>query len=216
MAPGKYESTAIDRQPFYGHKVPPNLTALKKVSGRLDRGTFQKLVRMSISQMEGKPLPPQFFSGLETSDLPLETVKIAYGGVFKLIQLAYRWSPTSLTKEQFVADLSHLSLSKEMIEDLSSVVFGSRRSAIDEAVVKSKPRLPTVEDLKWKIDVTISTTALNRVLEPSISAQMTLDNGDVKHFEMSVSKFQELRYNVALALREMEELEKRSILKIQD
>lgn len=31
-----------------------------------------------------------------------------------------------------------------------------------------------------------------------------------------MSKFQELRYNVALILKEMNDLEKRSVLKIQD
>ena len=35
-------------------------------------------------------------------------------------------------------------------------------------------------------------------------------------FQVPVSKFHELRYNVAFVLKEMEDLEKRSILKIQD
>lgn len=35
-------------------------------------------------------------------------------------------------------------------------------------------------------------------------------------FQVPVAKFQELRYNVALILKEMNDLEKRSILKIQD
>lgn len=33
---------------------------------------------------------------------------------------------------------------------------------------------------------------------------------------MPVAKFQELRYNIALILKEMNDLEKRSVLKIQD
>jgi len=35
-------------------------------------------------------------------------------------------------------------------------------------------------------------------------------------FQVPVAKFQELRYNVALILKEINDLEKRSILKIQD
>lgn len=216
MAPGKYDYTAIDRQPFYGHKLPPNIIALKKIANRLDRGMFQRLVRMAVSQMEGKSLPPQLFISLVTKGIPLETVNIAYSGILRLIQLAYRWNPNSLTKEQFVSDISFLNLSKEMVEDLTSAVYGSRRAVVEDVLAKSKPRLPTVSEMKWKIDVTISTASLNRVLEPSISVQMTLDNGDVKHFEMTVERFQELRYSAANALREMEELEKKSILKIQD
>lgn len=34
--------------------------------------------------------------------------------------------------------------------------------------------------------------------------------------QVPVSKFQELRYNVALILKQMNDLEKRNVLKIQD
>jgi hypothetical protein len=35
-------------------------------------------------------------------------------------------------------------------------------------------------------------------------------------FQVPTSKFHELRYNVAFVLKEMEDIEKRNILKIQD
>ena len=59
-------------------------------------------------------------------------------------------------------------------------------------------------------------SALNRTMEPSILAELTLSDGKVKTFEVPVSKFHELRYNVAYVLREMDSLEQRSILKVQD
>ncbi|CAL9706407.1 unnamed protein product [Knipowitschia caucasica] len=45
---------------------------------------------------------------------------------------------------------------------------------------------------------------------------MKLSDGSHKQFEVPVSRFQELRYNVALILKEMNHLEKRNVLKIQD
>uniref|UniRef100_A0A8D2PA33 COMM domain-containing protein 5 n=1 Tax=Zosterops lateralis melanops TaxID=1220523 RepID=A0A8D2PA33_ZOSLA len=59
-------------------------------------------------------------------------------------------------------------------------------------------------------------SSLARALQPSILMMMKLSDGTAHRFEVPVAKFQELRYNVALILKEMNDLEKRSILKIQD
>ena len=79
-----------------------------------------------------------------------------------------------------------------------------------------RPRLPQLEQLKWRVDVAISTSVLNRVLEPSIIMDMTFSTGTTKVFEVPVTQFHQLRYCVAYVLKQMEGLEKRSILKIQD
>jgi hypothetical protein len=50
------------------------------------------------------------------------------------------------------------------------------------------------------------------VLEPSVLLEMTLSDGSIKTFEVSISKFHELRYNVAYVLKEIDDLEKRKIL----
>uniref|UniRef100_A0A3Q1FG77 COMM domain-containing protein 5 n=1 Tax=Acanthochromis polyacanthus TaxID=80966 RepID=A0A3Q1FG77_9TELE len=64
--------------------------------------------------------------------------------------------------------------------------------------------------------LSLSSSSLARALQPSVLMQMKLSDGSFHRFEVPVSKFQDLRYNVALILKEMNDLEKRSILKIQD
>ncbi|KAM4767883.1 COMM domain-containing protein 5 isoform 2-T2 [Cyanocitta cristata] len=64
--------------------------------------------------------------------------------------------------------------------------------------------------------VVFGNSSLARALQPSILMMMKLSDGTAHRFELPVAKFQELRYNVALILKEMNDLEKRSILKIQD
>nr|XP_033801897.1 COMM domain-containing protein 5 isoform X2 [Geotrypetes seraphini] len=59
-------------------------------------------------------------------------------------------------------------------------------------------------------------SSLARALQPSILMQLKLSDKTSHRFEVPVAKFHELRYNVALILKEMNDLEKRSILKIQD
>lgn len=85
------------------------------------------------------------------------------------------------------------------------------KHALDDAV-----HLNRLESLKWRVDVGISTSVLNRLLEPSVHMEMILTDGSIHHIEVPMQKFHELRYNVAHVLKEIEGLENRSILKIQD
>ncbi|KAI6078125.1 COMM domain-containing protein 5 [Aix galericulata] len=113
---------------------------------------------------------------------------------------------------------------EDFITDFSSVVFGNRRPVSEGTALMQGSRLPNVQDFKWRVDVAISTSANNvnnfsslaRALQPSILMLMKLSDGTAHRFEVPVAKFQELRYNVALILKEMNDLEKRSIMKIQD
>ncbi|KAJ3588294.1 hypothetical protein NHX12_011887 [Muraenolepis orangiensis] len=115
--------------------------------------------------------------------------------------------------------LSHIvagMIPEDFIMDFASVVFGSRRAALEAVTSQRDPHLPTLDDLRWRVDVTISTSSLLRALQPLVLMEMKLSDGSVQQFEVPVSKFQELRYNVALILKEMNHLEKRSVLQIQD
>ena len=68
--------------------------------------------------------------------------------------------------------------------------------------------------MKWRVDVTVSTSAMARVLKPSVLMQITTTDGNAKLFELSVEKFHEVRYSVAKLLLEMDTTEKNPILKI--
>ena len=46
--------------------------------------------------------------------------------------------------------------------------------------------------------------------------QMILSDGEIKTFEVPLSQFHELRYNVALVLKEMDGVEQKNIFKIKD
>merc|ERR1712032_517541 len=42
-----------------------------------------------------------------------------------------------------------------------------------------------IAGMKWRVDVTISSNLLQRVMKPSILMQITLNNGDIRTFEMT-------------------------------
>ena len=76
-------------------------------------------------------------------------------------------------------------------------------------------RWPTIADVRWRVDVTISTSAMQRVLQPSVLMELEMSDGTLEQFELSLEKFHELRYSVARTLKEMEDLEKQPILRVK-
>lgn len=201
---------------FLGGRIPPEIESMSKNLKDVDQELFRKILKAVVSALEGKDCREVMRSIAEGSVIPQERLSHIVAGMYRVLSEAIR-IPTSLLKQEaFKEDLRELRIPEDFITDFSSVVFGNRRAVLEAAASQNDPHLPTVEEFKWRVDVAISTSSLARALQPSVLMQMKLSDGRFHRFEVPVSKFQELRYNVALILKEMNDLEKRSILKIQD
>ncbi|KAM9795461.1 COMM domain-containing protein 5 [Neosynchiropus ocellatus] len=201
---------------FLGGRIPREIESLSKNLKDLDQETFRKILKAVVSALEGKDCREVMESIAENSVIPQETLSHIVAGMYRVLSEAIRIPPASLKVESFKETLREMRIPEEFITDFSSVVFGNRRAALEAAAAQNDPHLPRVDELKWRLDVAISTSSLARALQPSLLMQMKLSDGSHQQFEVPVAKFQELRYNVALILKEMNDLEKRSILKIQD
>ncbi|XP_071787508.1 COMM domain-containing protein 5-like [Asterias amurensis] len=206
---------ASDRTPFTGPRTPLEVKLMAKGLKSVDKDTFRKLLKAAVVLLGGSEVPEDTISSLATASLTQEFLSTVYAGICTVLRCALRLPSSSLKPEIFKEDLKELKVPKEFIADFSSAAFGSKRQTLEAALVRNRSRLPTLDRFRWRLDVAISTSSLNRVLEPTISMQMTLSNGRIHNFEVPVSKFHEMRYNVAYVLKEMEDLEKRSILKIE-
>jgi len=69
-------------------------------------------------------------------------------------------------------------------------------------------------DVKWRLDVAISTSLMTRVFKPVLQMQWTLSNGQIKTFELPLKQFHNLRMSVATILNDMNTLENNKIMKI--
>ncbi|KAK0149904.1 COMM domain-containing protein 5 [Merluccius polli] len=185
---------------FLGGRIPPEIESMSKYLKDVDQEMFRKILKALVSSIEGRDCREVMKSIAESSVIPEEKLSHIVAGMYRVLTEAIR-IPT---------------IHEDFITDFASVVFGSRRAALEAVTSQHDPHLPTLDDLRWRVDVTISTSSLARALQPSVLMQMKLSDGSVQQFEVPVSKFQELRYNVALILKEMNDLEKRSVLKIQD
>ncbi|NXA66712.1 COMD5 protein, partial [Mohoua ochrocephala] len=178
---------------------------------------FAFLFTVTVNALEGKDCKESVKLIAESANLSEEQLAFLISGMYTLLREALRL-PLSTFKQEpncFVL-LFSFRIPEDFIVDFSSVVFGNRRPTSEGTALIQRSRLPSIQDFKWRVDVAISTSSLARALQPSILMMMKLSDGTAHRFEVPVAKFQELRYNVALILKEMNDLEKRSILKIQD
>ncbi|NXG59851.1 COMD5 protein, partial [Hemiprocne comata] len=178
---------------------------------------FAFLFTVTINALEGKDCKESVKQIAESTDISEEQLAFLISGMYTLLREALRL-PLSTFKQEVSSGStwSPDKIPEDFIVDFSSVVFGNRRPASEGTALLQRSRLPSVQDFRWRVDVAISTSSLARALQPSILMMMKLSDGTAHRFEVPVAKFQELRYNVALILKEMNDLEKRSILKIQD
>ncbi|NP_001158673.1 COMM domain containing 5 [Oncorhynchus mykiss] len=201
---------------FLGGRIPSEIEIMAKQLKDLDQEMFRKILKAVVSAIEGKDCRDAMKAIAENAAVPEERLSYVVAGMYRLLKEALRIPTSSLKQEVFKEDLRELRIPEEFITDFASVVFGNRRTALEAVATQQGPRLPSLKDFRWRVDVAISTSSLARALQPSILMQMKLSDGKAHRFEVPVSKFQELRYNVALILKEMNDLEKRSVLSIQD
>ncbi|XP_062440592.1 COMM domain-containing protein 5 [Rhea pennata] len=200
---------------FLGARVPAEVEAMARAVREVDKETFRRLLKVTVNALEGKDCKESVKLIAESTNLSEEQLAFLISGMYTLLQEALRLPLSTFKQEVFKEDLKELRIPEDFIVDFSSIVFGNRRPVF-EGTALTRSRLPSVQDFKWRVDVAISTSSLARALQPSILMLLKLSDGTAHRFEVPVAKFQELRYNVALILKEMNDLEKRSILKIQD
>ncbi|XP_061691106.1 COMM domain-containing protein 5 isoform X1 [Syngnathoides biaculeatus] len=184
---------------FLGARIPPEIESMSNGLKDVEQEIFRKLLKAVVNALEEKDCRDTMMSIADKSGLPQEKLSHIVAGMYRLLSEAIRIPQSLLKQEAFKEDLRELS-----------------RTALETANSQRDPHLPTIDEFKWRVDVAISTSSLARALQPSVLMQMKLSDGNFHQFEVPPAKFQELRYNVALILKEMNDLEKRSILKIQD
>lgn len=65
------------------------------------------------------------------------------------------------------------------------------------------PRFPRVDETRWRVDVTLSSSSLTRSMRPSVLMQLSMSDGSVRTFEVAGDKFHGLRYSIAKVLHDV-------------
>jgi len=80
-------------------------------------------------------------------------------------------------------DLQKLNFPKYAVDAVIKIILANRLK-LEEAVRRSTVAFPSLVNTRWRVDITICSSALARVMKPSVLMEFTLSTGEVKTFEV--------------------------------
>jgi hypothetical protein len=181
------------------------------------------LIRTCIQQVLGYLKDHSIFSGQGGEDAYKKFQKVAAGsnsgddvnvlftGLYSILFAAV--SSKALTAT-IVDDLKRMHVPSQVADDLGQAI-GKSRAAVEAAALRDRIGFPRLQKFRWRIDVSISSGSLARVMRPTIMMQMVLSDGRIRAFEVSVAQFNQLRYGVAKSLKDMQTLERHPVMRIE-
>lgn len=140
-------------------------------------------------------------------NVPEEAVDEYYYIIFTILKVHLGILSQNVKPMEFKQTLEELKLPSDCIEDLSTVAYGQKQPELVTGLIQRTKFYTHLISCKWRIDITISSSILNRVLEPHIIMEWTFNNGEHQIFELSLSKFHQLRHAVASILLDMQRVE---------
>lgn len=198
-----------ERTPFYGFQTPPEIKAMLAIKKalNLEKNEWKNILNFVNQYLLTQDFNDEHFLELVNSvSLNEQETKCVFGAVVVVVRCVLR--TPQMRREHFEEDLKALKFPEICTFILLKLLFGPNREVIDKSALEARVSLPRLVAFKWRVDVTISNTILQRVLTPTVLGELQLTNGKTAFFEMSIAKFQQLRFYVAYILREMSEIEK--------
>lgn len=118
---------------------------------------------------------------------------IIFSGLYSLLRAAIR---QKVHFGNFAEDLRKMNFPEKVVERMVALLK-EKRHEFEHCALDARIRFPRLEKLRWRIDVSISSGSLSRVMRPSILMQIQLSSGKISTFEVSVEQFNQLRYGTA-------------------
>jgi len=197
---------------FLGPTLMPEIKKSIPMLNSLPKQVCVHAAEMALRYLKGNEIDEtqvEEFSGAHS--ITTDQCAQLLTGLFFIYRAAYR----AKTKPAgFRQGLDELKLPNELSISLNSL-YKKNAEEVTASALERTLRFPRVESMRHRIDVAISTSSMSLVLKPSVLVELGLSNGEEHMFEISPLRFQQLRYNVAKVLKEMQDLEKLAILKVQ-
>ncbi|XP_034939869.1 COMM domain-containing protein 5 [Chelonus insularis] len=183
-----------------GTKVK-DLSDLKKI-------IIRPLIQLAVKSIEQNHIDDGILDRIsEKYNISQEKIDEWYSVILKIMKTHLRFPDTSIKTNDLKQFLQDLKMENECIDDLCAVLYGHKRPILMRSLSEKNRFFPTIKTCRWRIDITISSSVLSRVLEPTILMEWTLSTGKKYLFEMNLSKFHLMRCTVANLLLKMHEFE---------
>jgi len=204
----------MDDVGFFGASIPQEVRVMIPLLSKIDQSQFRKVVQKAVEHLKHVPFTDaQFEQYANATKLPKQTFATVFTGLLITLRAAVR---TRVKIEPFQHLLTELRIPESFVADLVKALQTARGVLEESALEQRGSRgLPHIQELAWRVDVTISTTSMARAMKPSVTLRITLDDGRVRSFSVPADRFHELRFAVTKVLKDVDDLQKHPILKVE-
>ncbi|XP_076627770.1 COMM domain-containing protein 5 [Colletes latitarsis] len=179
-----------------------------KVFSKLDKVFARPLMLIAVKAINQEHIEEGILDRIsQKCNVPEGSVDEYYLVIYTILKVHLGTLSQDIKHEEFEKTLQDLKLPLDCIDDLSTILYGQRRRKLVASLINRTKFYPHLISCKWRVDITISSSIINRVLEPHIIMEWTFDNGKHQIFELSLSKFHLLRHAVATILVKMQKVE---------
>jgi len=197
---------------YMGRRPPEEVKLALESLAEVQKPIFRKVLQFVVNYIKGTEITEEMWTKFSDSlpEVPPENLRLLFSGLHTVMKTAIR---LNLDITAFKVDLQNLQVPGEFIQDLAAA-FQKTKGDIIVADPDKHVAFPTLDSIDWRVDVTISTSDMTRILKPSVLMRMVDSEGNIRTFEVNSDAFNKLRYSVARVLKEFDTLEKLPILKI--
>ena len=146
----------------------------------------------------------------DNTGLEEETARKVFTGLVTVLKCALR---SEITGDDMEHDLLAARCPAAFAVDMVGLVM-AQKEGVSSRLDGFKAGLNRLSNVRWRVDVCISSASCSRVLRPVVLMELELSDGTIRTLEMSVEKFQELRYCTAQALKGMHGTESNPLYKV--
>ncbi|EDX04533.1 uncharacterized protein LOC6731813 [Drosophila simulans] len=184
---------------------------------QLTKSMLRVLIQVSVHYIESKK------SSSEVLSLALN--KLTNGGhkippnfcelftmVFLTMQIFLRY-PKGVVKHHELRKclMDDLNLTEEYVEDICKVLL-NHRDVLSKNFSDTKMDRVKMSKLQWRINISLSLNTV-QIDKPTIVLHFKLQNKEYRTLELPLSMFQQVCYNIAFLLNELQSLQSRLALK---
>ena len=160
-----------------------------------------------VADLEGAPPDGEAYRAMQRAlSLDADAAAALFTGLHWVVRACMR---SNLKAKALAAELADLKVHPPCVEPLVAAVERGRASAARADAAAHAVSLPTLDELRWRLDVSISSGALHRVMRPELTMRCALSDGAEHTFHVPRERLQELRYTAAKLLKDMKDLEMR-------
>jgi len=205
----------IDRSTFFNPTIPDEVRACVPFLHNIELSVSTQIITGLVSLWQRPDnVDPRGFVALnnlfKTAPKFATQSPLIITGLSTVIRTCIR---NKVRSDQIGSDLKRMNFPEGLISHLIQS-FIQNRVGLEAAALNRRVRNPHLNRFRWRIDITMSSGLLSRVMRPSILVEITLSSGIIKTFEISIEQFNLLRYSVAKVLAEMQKIERHPILKL--